>query len=83
MSLLVTGKFEMDNCRTLEKIAATEVTWGDKYALMFDNLKTELMHSHQKRMADTDTTVEIPDRTIITPETVLRWLGVFKQIQEA
>ena len=49
VACLVVGRSEEENCRKLEAVARTAYEWEDNNAVAFDDLKTELIHFHQKR----------------------------------
>lgn len=76
IALLVTGKTDVENHRTLEKMAKTAVDCGASNVLLFDNPKTELTHFHNKRTTKPTATVTMPDGNIIKTKDIQRWLGI-------
>ena len=76
VACLVVGDSEEENCKHLEPVARTSFGWGDRNAVAFDDLKTELIHFHRQRHTPRCSVI-LPNGTITKPLTVVQWLGVF------
>jgi Reverse transcriptase (RNA-dependent DNA polymerase)/Endonuclease-reverse transcriptase len=74
VALVVQGNSELDNSRTLERVARTAFRWAEENAVAFDDSKTELTHFHTRRTicSDPGAAVTLPNGTVIEPSTVVR-----------
>ena len=66
------------NIHTLEQAANIAFEWADTNAVAFDDPKSELIHFHQQRhLVVKDHCLRLPNGTLVTPKSCLRWLGVW------
>lgn len=79
VAIVVTNATLDKNCRVLEEGAKTVFDWASRNAVRFDDDKSELIHFYRARRADTrpQTSVTLPNGTIVKPGETVRWLGVW------
>jgi hypothetical protein len=79
VAIVVEGRNEIENARLLGEIARYVFTWADKNAITFDGPKTELIHFIRRRQPspDPDSSVYLPNGSLIEPSSCVRWLGVW------
>ena len=77
VGIVVTGRSEAENARTLQQIASTIIAWSDDNALSFDGPKTELIHFKKRIRPPIQPLSVTVDNTTIQPSTCIRWLGVW------
>jgi hypothetical protein len=65
----------MKNARTLTREISALFKKGEEMAIQFDPAKTELIHFTTSKKAPL-ATVSLPDRTIVKPEKLVKWLGI-------
>jgi ribonuclease HI len=75
LSISVASTSLKKNIRILQREIASLFAKGDKCAIQFDAAKTELIHFTTSQKAPL-ATLTLPDRSIIKPNTVVKWLGI-------
>ena len=76
MAIYVESRTIAQNVKVLEKLIEVAFEWADQNAVQFDDSKSELIHFHKSPKVST-TTVTLPNRTVLHPKEVVRWLGIW------
>ena len=76
MAIYVESRTIAQNVKVLEKLIEVAFEWADQNAVQFDDSKSELIHFHKSRKTST-TIVTLPNRTVLHPKEVVRWLGIW------
>ena len=76
MAIYVESRTIAQNVKVLEKLIEVAFEWADQNAVQFDDSKSELIHFHKSCKTST-TIVTLPNRTVLHPKEVVRWLGIW------